>query len=72
MVQPTDVSRPRDVGFTPNTDIGRRPSQDSIRCNAASRSFEYNRCKTRATLPLDAIRRPRKTPIWKLEAALKC
>jgi hypothetical protein len=28
-----------------------------------------NRCKTRASLPLDAIRRP---PVWKLEAALKC
>jgi hypothetical protein len=26
----------------------------------------------RASLPLDAIRRPRNTPIWKLEAALKC
>jgi hypothetical protein len=33
---------------------------------------ECNRCKTRASLPLDAIRRPRVTPIWKLEAALKC
>ena len=32
---------------------------------------ECNRCKT-ASLPLDAIRRPRDTPIWKLEAALKC
>ena len=31
-----------------------------------------NRCKTRASLPLDAIRRPRDTPIWKLEASLKC
>ena len=30
------------------------------------------RCQTRASLPLDAIRRPRVTPIWKLEAALKC
>ena len=30
------------------------------------------RCQTRASLPLDAIRRPRDTPIWKLEAALKC
>jgi hypothetical protein len=29
-------------------------------------------CQTRASLPLDAIRRPRDTPIWKLEAALKC
>jgi hypothetical protein len=28
---------------------------------------ECNRCKTRASLPLDAIRRPRDTPIWKLE-----
>jgi hypothetical protein len=27
---------------------------------------ECNRCKTRASLPLDAIRRPRDTPIWKL------
>src|SRR3954468_20313611 len=33
---------------------------------------ECKRCKTRASLPLDAIHRPRGTPIWKLEAALKC
>ncbi|WP_456627706.1 hypothetical protein [Bradyrhizobium sp. URHC0002] len=33
---------------------------------------ECNRCKTRASLPLDTIRRPRDTPIWKLEASLKC
>jgi hypothetical protein len=33
---------------------------------------ECSRCKTRASLPLGAIRRPRDTPIWKLEAALKC
>jgi hypothetical protein len=33
---------------------------------------ECNRCKTRASLPLNAIRRPRETPIWKLEASLKC
>jgi hypothetical protein len=33
---------------------------------------ECHRCKTRAEPPLDAIRRPRDTPIWKLEAALKC
>ena len=30
---------------------------------------ECNRCKTRASLPLDAIRRPRSTRIWKLEAS---
>jgi hypothetical protein len=28
------------------------------------------RCETRASLPLDAIRCPRDTPIWKLEPAL--
>jgi hypothetical protein len=33
---------------------------------------ECNRCKTRSSLPLDAIRRPRDTPLWKLEASLKC
>ena len=33
---------------------------------------ECNRCKTRASLPLDAIRRPRDTPLCKLEASLKC
>jgi hypothetical protein len=30
------------------------------------------RSETEASIPLDAIRRPRDTPIWKLEAALKC
>jgi hypothetical protein len=33
---------------------------------------ECNRCKTKASLPLYAIRRPRDTPLWKLEASLKC
>jgi hypothetical protein len=33
---------------------------------------EGNRCRTRASLPLDAIRRRRDTPLWKLEASLKC
>ncbi|TWB66633.1 hypothetical protein [Bradyrhizobium sacchari] len=33
---------------------------------------ECSRCKTRASIPLDAIRRPKDTPIWKLEASLKC
>jgi hypothetical protein len=28
-------------------------------------------CETEASIPLDAIRRPRDTPIWKLEAGLK-
>jgi hypothetical protein len=31
-----------------------------------------HRCRTRASLPLAAIRRPRHTPIWQLEASFKC
>ena len=30
-----------------------------------------HRCETSASIPLDAVRRPRDTAIWKLEAALK-
>jgi hypothetical protein len=48
----------------------RRQPSDSA--STAVWAVECNRCKTRASLPLDAIRRPRDTPIWKLEAALKC
>jgi hypothetical protein len=33
---------------------------------------ECNRCKARASLPLTEIRRPPDTPLWKLEASLKC
>lgn len=33
---------------------------------------ECLRCHTRASLPLNAIRRPRETPVWKLEASLRC
>jgi hypothetical protein len=33
---------------------------------------ECHRCKIRASIPLESIRRPRDTPIWKFEAALKC
>ena len=31
-----------------------------------------HRCETRASIPLDAIRRPRDMPLWKIEPALKC
>jgi hypothetical protein len=34
--------------------------------------IECNRCKTRASIPLDAIRRPHDTPIWKLEGSFRC
>jgi hypothetical protein len=30
------------------------------------------RCETWASVPLDAIKRPRDTPIWKLETAFRC
>jgi hypothetical protein len=30
------------------------------------------RCEARASLALEAVHRPRDTPIWKLEASLKC
>jgi hypothetical protein len=31
-----------------------------------------HRCETEASIPLEHFRRPRNTPLWKLEAALKC
>ena len=34
--------------------------------------IECCRCKTRASLPLNAIRRPRDTAIWKLESSFRC
>src|SRR6266516_5677157 len=34
--------------------------------------IECCRCKTRASLPLDAIRRARDTPIWNLEPSFRC
>ena len=52
-----------------------QPSPTIGQCISGGLSWlevECNRCKTRASLPLNAIRRPRNTPIWKLEASLKC
>ena len=52
-----------------------QPSPTIGQCLNSGLTFlevECNRCKTRASLPLAEIRRPRHTPIWKLEAALKC
>jgi hypothetical protein len=34
--------------------------------------IECCRSKTKASMPLDAIRRPRDTPIWKLEPSFRC
>jgi hypothetical protein len=33
---------------------------------------QCKRCQTRASIPLEHVRRPDDTPIWKLEPALKC
>ena len=52
-----------------------QPSPTIAQClngGVAWLEVECNRCKTKASLPLNAIRRPRDTPIWKLEASLKC
>jgi hypothetical protein len=52
-----------------------QPSPTIAQClNGGYRWLEVmcRRCETRASLPLEAIRRPRHTPIWKLEAALRC
>jgi hypothetical protein len=38
----------------------------------ANLQVKCRRCETEASIPLDCVRRPRDTPIWKLEAALKC
>ena len=52
------------------------PTSQAQRAAGISRlgwlEVECNRCKTRASLPLGAIRRPRDTPLWKLEPSLKC
>ena len=41
-------------------------------CGYGWLDVKCHRCETKASIPLDAIRRPRDTPIWKLEALLKC
>src|SRR5579871_3589077 len=33
---------------------------------------ECHRCKTRASIPLQYVRRQRDTPIWKLEGSFRC
>jgi hypothetical protein len=31
-----------------------------------------HRCESKASIPLEHVRRPRSTPIWKLESAFRC
>jgi hypothetical protein len=52
-----------------------QPSPTIGQCNNGGYGWLQVKClrsETEASIPLDAIRRPRDTPIWKLEAALKC
>jgi hypothetical protein len=52
-----------------------QPSPTLAQCLNAGYGWmeiECKRCKTRASIPLDAIRRARDTAIWKLEASLEC
>jgi hypothetical protein len=52
-----------------------QPSPTIAQCLNGGYGFlevKCHRCETKASIPLDAIRRPRSTPIWKLEASLKC
>src|SRR5262249_42098101 len=52
-----------------------QPSPTIGQCLTGGRGWlevECTRGKTGASLQLDATRRPRDTPLWKLEASLKC
>jgi len=50
-----------------------QPSPTIAQCLHGGAGWRWNVIAARrASLPLDAIRRPRDTPIWKLEASLKC
>jgi hypothetical protein len=52
-----------------------QPSPTIGQCISGGYGFlevRCHRCDTKASIPLEHVRRPRDTPIWKLEAALKC
>ena len=53
-------------------EVAQKANQEADSGGLGWLEVECNRCKTRASLPLDAIRRPRDTPILKLEASLMC
>jgi len=53
--------------------MGDRRSRRQRSRNASTAAMAgCHRCETEAGIPLEHVRRPRDTPIWKLEAALKC
>ena len=66
------VPEPRFRLRTSNRNPAARPHRACHACLNGWLEVECSRCKTRASLPLSAIRRPRDTPLWKLEASLKC
>jgi hypothetical protein len=50
-----------------------QPSPTIAQCLNGGYGFlevKCHRCETKASIPLEAIRRTRNTPIWKLEASL--
>src|SRR5262249_41358912 len=52
-----------------------QPSPTIAQCLSGGYGFLEVKChrrETKASIPLDAIRLPRNTPIWKLEASPKC
>jgi hypothetical protein len=52
-----------------------QPSPTIAQCLNAGYGWlevKCQRCEARASLALESVRRPRDTPIWKLEASLKC
>jgi hypothetical protein len=52
-----------------------QPSPTIAQCLNGGMGFvevQCLRCEARASIPLQHVRRPRDTPIWKLEAAFRC
>jgi hypothetical protein len=52
-----------------------QPSPTIARCLNGGLGWlevKCNRCETKASIPLEHVRRPSDTPIWKLENSLRC
>jgi hypothetical protein len=71
MVSSTSISR---LTFQSSRRPGAALADDGAMSQGRLRlvEIECNRCKTGASIPLDAIRRPRGTPIWKPEGSFRC
>jgi hypothetical protein len=71
------INAGRIIGAKIRAEGAREAAQKAVR--EADRASGYgwlqvkcHRCETEASIPLEHVRRPRDTPIGKLEAALKC